>query len=139
MTIAIDTTVLVAAMVSSETHHQACSRLMDRGGVGLYAHGLSEAFSTLTGGRMLFRMKAGEFVELIEEDYVPALTILTLTPTEMLRGMRECEARGVRGAAIFDFHHLAAARKAKATRLYTLNVTHFRAFHRAGDPEIIHP
>ena len=84
-------------------------------------------------------MKTNEFVELIEEDYVPALAILTLTPTEMLRSMRECEARGVRGAAIFDFHHLVAARKAKAPRLYTLNVAHFRAFHRPGDPEIMRP
>lgn len=57
----------------------------------------------------------------------------------MLRGMRECEARGIRGAAIFDFHHLVAARQAKATRLYALNVTHFRAFHRAGGLEIAHP
>ena len=126
-------------MVSSAAHHQACARLMDRGGVGLYSHGLSEAFSTLTGGRMAFRMKTSEFVELIEEDYVPALAILTLTPTEMLRSMRECEARGVRGAAIFDFHHLVAACKAKVTCFYTLNVAHFRAFHRPGDPEIIHP
>ena len=84
-------------------------------------------------------MPAHELVALIEEDYLPSLSIVTLTPAEMLRGMRECEARGVRGAAIFDFQHLAAARKAKATRFYTLNVAHFRAFHRPGDPEITHP
>lgn len=35
--------------------------------------------------------------------------------------------------------HLVAARKAKAARLYTLNVANFRSFHRPGDPEIVHP
>jgi hypothetical protein len=53
--------------------------------------------------------------------------------------MRETEARGVRGGAVFDYLHLAAARKAKAARFYTLNVSHFRSFHRPGDPEIVHP
>ncbi|MEI6675696.1 MAG: PIN domain-containing protein [Verrucomicrobiota bacterium] len=139
MILAIDTSVLVAAIILSETYHKPCASLLDRGGVGLYAHALSETFSTLTGGRLAFRMPAHELVALIEEDYLPSLSIVTLTPAEMLRGMRECEARGVRGAAIFDFQHLAAARKAKATCFYTLNVAHFRAFHRPGDPEITHP
>lgn len=57
----------------------------------------------------------------------------------MLRAMREAEGRGVRAGANFDYLHLAAARKAKATRLYTLNVSNFRSFHRAADPAIVHP
>jgi len=42
-------------------------------------------------------------------------------------------------AAIYDYLHLVAARKAKAARFYTLNVTNFTAIHRPGDPEIEHP
>jgi hypothetical protein len=53
--------------------------------------------------------------------------------------MREAESRGVRGGAIFDYLHLVAARKAKVQKLYTLNVSNFVAFHRAGDPEILSP
>ena len=67
------------------------------------------------------------------------LEVVTLTPTEMLRAMRESHARGVRGGAIFDYLHLVAARKAKARRLYTLNVSNFRSFHRPGDPDVLHP
>jgi predicted nucleic acid-binding protein len=139
MTFFIDTSILVAAAVDVEAHHAACDRLLDQGGVGMYAHGLVETFNTLTGGRRNFRLGAGTVSDLIETDYIPFLEITTLIPAEILRSMRECETRGVRGGAIFDYLHLVAARKAKATRLYTLNVSNFRAFHRAGDPEITHP
>ena len=65
--------------------------------------------------------------------------VVTLTPREMLAAMRDTQSRGVGGAAIFDFLHLIAAKKAGAARLSTLNTRHFQAFHRRGDPEIIHP
>ncbi len=57
----------------------------------------------------------------------------------MLRAMPEAELRGVRGGAIFDYLHLVATRKAKAGRLYTLNVAHFHAFYRPSDPVVLHP
>ncbi|TDU72789.1 putative nucleic acid-binding protein [Prosthecobacter fusiformis] len=135
----IDTSVLVAAIVSGEAYHKECDALMDRESLGMYSHGLAEAFSTLTGGRKGFRMSPLFAAELIETDYMPFLSITTLTPSELLRLMREAESRGVRGGGIFDYMHLVAARKAKATRFYTLNESHFRAFYRAGDPQILHP
>jgi predicted nucleic acid-binding protein len=45
----IDTSVLVAAIVASEAHHVECDRLLDTAGLGMFAHGLAETFSTLTG------------------------------------------------------------------------------------------
>ena len=78
-------------------------------------------------------------MDLLENDFLPFLQLTALTPPETLRAMRDCQNRGVRGGAVFDYLHLVAARKAKAARLYTLNVAHFRSFHRAGDPEILHP
>ncbi len=62
-----------------------------------------------------------------------------LTPTEVLGAMKNAEARGVRGGAIFDYLHLVAARKAMVDRVVTLNVKHFRAFWRNGDPVVVHP
>ena len=75
----------------------------------------------------------------LEEHFVPRLTITSLTPSEMLRAMRDAQRHGVRGGGIFDYLHLVAARKAKASRIYTLNLSNFRAFYRPGDPEIMHP
>jgi predicted nucleic acid-binding protein len=135
----IDTSVLVAAMIVSEPYHAECRPLVVSGECRLYLHGIAEAFNTLTGGRKAFRLPASTAAELLEEHFVPKLTIVTLTVTETLRAMREAESRGVRGGAIFDYLHLVAARKAKAAKLYTLNVSNFVAFHRAGDPEIVRP
>ena len=139
MNASIDTSILVAAIVATESHHDVCDRLFDREELFIYAHGVAETVSTLTGGRYSFRMAASMAASVIEEDYLPGLTIVSLTPAEMLRAMRDAESRGVRGGAIFDYLHLMAARKAKATRLFTLNISNFRSFHRAGDPEIVHP
>lgn len=135
----IDTSVLVAAMVGTEAFHDACDALMDHQGIGIYSHGLAETFSTLTGGRKSFRMSSTQAALILEEDYLPCLTVINLSPADMLQAMRETEARGVRGGGIFDYLHLVAARKAGADRIYTLNISNFLAFHRPGDPEIVHP
>ena len=135
----IDTSVLVAAMVADEDFHAECDALLDSGSLGIFTHGLVETFSTLTGGRSAFRMSADDASTVLEEDFVPSLEVISLTATETLRAIRESKQRGVRGGAIFDYLHLVAARKAKAVRLYTLNVSNFRAFHRPGDPDIVHP
>jgi hypothetical protein len=113
--------------------------LLDGGGLGFFVHGLAEFFSTLTGGRKAFRLSPGQAVEILEADYLPLLQITTLTPSETLRSLRECQSRGVQGGAIFDYLHLVAARKGKALRLFTLNGSNFRAFRWDGDPEILSP
>lgn len=135
----MDTSVLVAAVVRTEAFHAQCDKLLDQDGLGMFGHGLAESFSTLTGGRKGFQMPASLASRVLEEDYVPCIQFTALTPTEMLKAMREAESRGVRGGGIFDYLHLVAARKARAAKFYTLNVSNFRAFHRAGDPEIVHP
>ncbi len=135
----IDTSILVAAMIESEDFHEPCRAVVAQGDAGMYAHGITETFSTLTGGKKTFRLSAAIAADFLDAHFVPRLTITMLTPAEMLRAMREAEARGVRGGSIFDFLHLVAARKAKAVQFFTLNISHFRAFHRAGDPEIVHP
>jgi predicted nucleic acid-binding protein len=139
LSVFIDTSVLVAAIVGTEIHHDLCANLLDQEGIGIYSHGISEAFSTLTSGRKAFRISAELATSILVEDYLPGLTVNSLTPTEILKAMRECERRGVRGGAIFDFLHLVAAKKAKATAFCTLNSSNFHAFFRDGDPEIIHP
>lgn len=135
----IDTSILVGAMIAAEEWHDKCQRLVANGKSGMYSHGIAETFCTLTGGRRAFRLDATTTTKFLEDHFVPRLSITTLSPTEMLRAMRDAEKRGVRGGALYDYMHLVAARKAKAVRLYTLNLTHFVAFHRPGDPEVVHP
>lgn len=135
----IDTSVLVAATTEAEPHFAECRPLVAKGDCHIYAHGLAETFSTLTGGRKNFRLSAAVVSAMLGDHFIPRLSITTLTPAEMLRAMHDAESRGVRGGAIFDYLHLVAARKGKAVRLYTLNVSNFRSFHREDDPQIVHP
>jgi predicted nucleic acid-binding protein len=139
MIVSIDISVLVAAIIGAESFHAECNSLVAGGGMAIHSHGLAETFSTITGGGRPGRLSAAVTAEILEIHYAPRLTITTLTSAEMMRAMNECENRGVRGGAIYDFLHLVAARKAKAKKLFTLNVRDFRHFHREGDPEIAHP
>jgi len=139
MRILIDTSVLVAAMVASEPHHDASAKLLDRDDVHFYAHGISETFSTLTGGRRAFRLPASLVSDMLENDFLPEMSPVSLAPGEITRALGQAETRGVRGGAVFDYLHLVAARKANASRLYTLNLSHFLAVAREDDPEITRP
>ena len=91
MTICIDTSVLVAAMVASEAFHEPCRALVAEGDAAMYSHGITETFSTLTGGRKAFRLSAAKASELIGDYFVPSLTIIGLTQGDMLRVLREAE------------------------------------------------
>jgi predicted nucleic acid-binding protein len=135
----IDSSILVAAIVQSEPEHDACRKLFTSTSCALYSHGIAEAFSTLTGGRTGNRLAPSVAASLLADAFVPRLTVLSLTPSEMLHALRDAENRGVRGGAVYDYLHLVAARKAKATRFYTLNLSPFLALRRHGDPEISEP
>lgn len=50
MTSFLDSSVLVAALVDSEPHHDECLTIVTQGDHGVLAHALVETFSTLTGG-----------------------------------------------------------------------------------------
>ncbi|MBE7494183.1 MAG: PIN domain-containing protein [Verrucomicrobiaceae bacterium] len=136
----LDASILVAAVVDIEPEHSACATLL-KGTVPLVvrSHAFSEAFATLTGGRLAIQVPADIAIQLIEFNIVPRVQILDMNPADYLRAMRQAKARGVRGTGIHDYLHLATAKRFKATHLQTLNLRHFRHFHRAGDPEIVKP
>jgi hypothetical protein len=116
-----------------------CHRLLAAGAVTIYLHAIAETFSTLTGGRESIRVDPATAATLIEQSILPFVTPVALSLREMLEAVKTAHTRGIRGGAIYDFLHLTAARKAHVERVHTLNVRHFRAFHRPGDPEIVHP
>jgi predicted nucleic acid-binding protein len=139
MIAALDSSVIVAALDTLQPFHRECLDLLRQPGLHARAHALAESFSTLTGGRLSVRMSADNVVRALKQTILPRVTILHLTAEEYLSAMGEAQSRGIRGGAIYDYLHLVAARKSGAERLYTLNVSDFRSFHRAGDPEIVHP
>ena len=139
MIAAVDSSILVAALRASELHHAECAALLAKGGLHAHVHALAETFSSLTGGRVLPRVRPSVAAHLIEAGILPFVSASGLGSREYLAAMQEAEARGVRGGAIHDFLHLFAAKRRKAQRFYTLDVSDFRSFHRPGDPAIVHP
>jgi predicted nucleic acid-binding protein len=133
----LDSSVLVASLDPDEAHHAACDHLLRSSAGRIYVHAIAETFSTLTGGRR--RVSPLLAMQLLEESIVPFVKSISLSSAEMLTAMKACQNRGIRGGAIYDYLHLVAARKAKASRLYTLNLRDFQAIHRAGDPDIVLP
>jgi predicted nucleic acid-binding protein len=134
-----DTSILVSSVVPDDADHEACDRLLATGALTIYLHAVAETFSSLTGGRESIRVDPATAATLIEQSILPFVTPVALSLREVMEAVKSAHSRGVRGGAIYDFLHLTAARKAHADRVYTLNVRHFRAFHRPGDPEIVHP
>lgn len=112
---------------------------MAAGGHALYVHALAETFSILTGGRLGRRVNAAAATELLDQSVLPFVSIQSLSGKEVMAALSECEARGVCGGAVYDLLHLAAARKAKAEVLLTLDERNFRALVKPGDPRIENP
>lgn len=136
MTALLDTSVVLASLDADEPQHAACDRLLAAGGHLFYLHGLAEIFSILTGGRQGRRLRAKAVHQLIEDSVLPFVKLSGLGGRDVLAGLSECEARGVRGGAVYDLLHLYAARKSGAARIVTLDVRTFQAFLRPGDPRV---
>lgn len=134
-----DTSILVSSLIPDDPDHETCHRLLEGGGLRIYLHAIAETFSTLTGGRESIRVDPATAAELIEQSIIPFVVTVPLPVREILNAVQTAHTCGVRGGAIYDFLHLAAARLARVDRVFTLNLRHFRSFHRTGDPEIVHP
>ena len=139
MSLLLDTSVVIASLDGNEPRHAACDRLLAAGGHRLYAHALAETFSILTGSRQGRRLRPALAVELIESSVLPFVELVHLTGKETMAAIAETERRGVRGGAVYDGLHLAAARKAGAEALVTLDVRDFQALAKPGDPYVRAP
>lgn len=135
----LDSSVLVASLDPDEPHHAACDRLISAGGHAIYVHALAETFSILTGGRQGRRLSCASAARLIDASVIPYVQAHALSGKDLVTVLGECESRGARGGAIYDLLHLYAARKAGARVLITLDVRHFQALSRRGDPRIETP
>lgn len=63
---------------------------------------------------------------MLETNVLSSFEIEALTRTEYARVIKDSAAQGWGGGRIHDALHIAAARKAKCSRIYTFDVTHFR-------------
>lgn len=139
MKIYLDSSIVVASLLAGQNYHSESLKLLETGNASISQHGLLETFATLTGGKLGFRVPAEVVTELITTTVLPKTETIQLTTDEVVAAFVEAKKHGVRGGAVYDYIHLIAARKANATKLYTLNLSDFVALCRKGDPEVLAP
>ncbi len=136
MSALLDSSVLVAALVSDELKHAECLALLLKGGNCIYSHALLETFSTLTGGKLGVRVTADLAARMLSETILPRVTVIELTYSEIIAALAIAQSRGVRGGAVYDYMHLVAAKKANVSVIQTLNIDDFLHLRRSDDPEV---
>lgn len=139
MKFSLDSSVLVAALFDGEENHEACSQMLLRKPLFAWSHVLAETYSSITGGRLGGRLSAAQAGRILAGAIAPRLHFVELAGAEIATALTEAQGAGARGGAVYDYLHLVAARKAGVEALCTLNIKHFRALVRAGDPHILLP
>jgi predicted nucleic acid-binding protein len=126
----VDTNVLVSAFYTDLVHHEASLTLLEKypqTQVCCSAHSMAELYSTLTRMPPPRRARPEEAM-LFLGDIKSRLTLIALTPDEYFAAISEYSARGVVGGAIYDALIARCALKARAEKIFTWNIRHFRQF-----------
>ena len=99
-------------------------------------HSLAEIFSTLTGGRMQWRVDADVAAEMIS-GLRRDLELVDLDDKDVLAALRSAKSKGIRGARIHDYLHVVAAEKGGAKKFLTTDQFDFEGLVENRMLEII--
>jgi predicted nucleic acid-binding protein len=123
-----DTSVLVASFLDGHEHYERSFAVLadaDRKDACCAAHSLAELYATLT--RLPGRLGMSVDQALLALDSVAErLELISLDVPEYQHAIREAASAGIVGGTIYDALLSRCALKARATRIYTWNVAHFR-------------
>ncbi len=128
MKVFFDTSVLVAAVVVPHAQHQrslAVFAAANRKTACCAAHSLAEVYATLTRLPGILGLNVDQALLLLDS-VAERLELISLEPSEYRHAIREAATGGMIGGTIYDALLGRCALKARATTIYTWNVTHFR-------------
>lgn len=114
-----DASALIDALQDSAIEKKAVEA-----GQATRTHTLAEMFSTLTGGRLGFRIHPDDAAAMIEE-ITKKFYFVDLSPAEIKSALNQAESKGVRGGRVHDWLHAVAAKKSGAQELLTDNYADF--------------
>ena len=126
----VDTSVLLAAANADHVHYGPSRELvlsLRRRQDACAAHSFAELYSTLTRMPLPQRRNSSQAM-LFVADVQARLTPIALTPEEYFEAISDYSAMGVVGGAIYDALIARCALKARAEKIYTWNIRHFRQF-----------
>jgi len=110
--IAVDSSILIAALQERHAAHESASAVMQRGQIRLPVHVLAETYSTLTGGRVKPRTHPRTAAAALQR--LPG-SPSALSAAGYLATIRQIAEQGLVGGAVFDALVAATAREAGAT------------------------
>ena len=93
----------------------------------LSVHGLAEVYSVLTRTPFKPPLYPSEAMAIIEDQILGLLKLVSLDEKEYIDVVRKAAVAGWTGGRIHDAVHLQCARKMRCDRIYTFNLTDFRA------------
>lgn len=141
MKVAIDTSVLVAAVVAAHPKHAVARPWLaagaDRERIVCW-HGYAETWSVLTAMPLEPRL-SGESARTVLERLRRNVRFVAPTQRSYLAAAERCAARGLRSGAIFDALHLVVAEHADAEQLITFNLREFERLSEPTSPAIVAP
>lgn len=114
--IAVDSSILIAALQQWHASHESAAAVMRRGQIRLPAHVLVETYSTLTGGRVKPRTDPRTAAAALQR--LPGQP-LTLSAGGYLAAIRRVAEQGLVGGAVYDALVAATALEAGATLVST--------------------
>ena len=124
----VDTSVVVTASQPSDPNHGACvARLaaVEQRGGSCALHSLSEVFAVLTRLPLPYGVPPEAALQIVQHTS-RRFSVVALTPDEHLAAIERFVGEGLTGAMVYDALVLACARKVKASKIYTLDLHHFR-------------
>ena len=135
MVIALDTSAVVAALVSWHVDHSsardAVNTLLSSADLVLPSRVLVEAYSVLTRLPAPHRVAPEDAVRALVSTFQERGEIADLEDTSYWRFLKECAGKSVSGGAAYDAEIIACAFEAGATMIVTLNLADFQRI--AGD------
>jgi len=130
MKVLLDTSVLVAAMVSSHPHHaralpclSAVKQNREQGIVA--AHSLAECYAVMSGLPVKPRLSPKVTRQLLRDNLENHFHIQALEPAQYLAVLDALSIAGFSGGIVYDALILQAARLAEVERVYTFNRSDF--------------
>jgi predicted nucleic acid-binding protein len=141
MKVALDTSVVVAAVVEDHPHHARASwwfrtrRKIER--IASW-HAYAEAWAVLTALPLEPRI-SGEVASAVLDRVRRSLRFVGPRSTTYPSAAGRCSARALRSGAIYDALHLVTAEAERADFLLTFNVEDFMRLAEPDGPRIISP
>lgn len=141
MKVALDTSVLVAAVVEAHPQHARASWwLRTRKKIERVAswHAYAEAWAVLTALPLEPRI-SGDVASAVLERLRRAVAFVVPRTTTYPMAAARCNARALRSGAIYDALHLVTAEAERADLLLTFNVEDFTRLAEPDGPRIVAP